>query len=71
MDYVADGDAADGVHQAVAQGALEVGQLFLDDPIQDDFLKVRLKAAPGQVDQKTAGGKTRPSEPSREGSAGA
>lgn len=51
MVYVAQGDALDVGLQALAQGLLELGHLFVDDDVQDDFLQVGGKALRGQVGQ--------------------
>ncbi|WP_339414346.1 hypothetical protein [Pseudomonas sp. EA_35y_Pfl2_R5] len=60
MADVADGDAFDVLLQALAKGALEGLELFVDQDVEDDALEVGFKAPFGEVDQETkmAGGQT-------------
>lgn len=48
---VADGDAFDVLLQALAKGTLEGLELFVDQDVEDDTLKVGFKAPFGEVDQ--------------------
>lgn len=56
MFNVTDGDAFDVLFQALAQGALEGLELFVDQDVEDDALKVGFKAPFGEVHEGQFGG---------------